>query len=791
MFALVRGERSVSPATQQLDRGVAVSRQTEYMRGASLFPQTWPLTMLQEYLVDAFQRGVIFLDVLRQRGNVQRAISNRPMATVLRYEYEIILSGPSLPRPINYYLARIQPPPGVVIKPGAAPIIVIDPRAGQGPGIGGFKLQSEIGEALAEGHPVYFVGFSAQPEPGQTFLDVVDGQVAFVERVGQLHPDGPRPVAFGNCQAGYQTLMAAMLRPKLFGTVIMAGSPLSYWQGVRGKNPVRYEGGLLGGSWLTALTSDLGDGQVDGAYFIENFDNLNPANFLWGKQYHLYANIDTEPPRYLGFEKWWGDFVQLNGVEIQYLVDQLFIGDKLTRNELTSNDGHVFDARNVTAPVVCFASRGDNISPPPQALGWILDLYRDAEEIRARGRTIAYCLDPTAGHLAIFVSSKVAAKEDAAFIRTLDMLDVLPPGLYELIVTPKTPGEPCAELIEGEFLARFEPRTLEDIRALGRNSEEDDRAFATVKRLSELNLSLYRTFAQPLVRLVVNKPVAQLMRELNPLRLSYTIFADDNPAMAPVAGLAEQVRTRRQPVAQNNPLWQMQETVSTLIEQALDAWRDIRDSTAEAWFFTFFGSPLTQGMLGTGSDAVRQLPAITQTDAAAYEAARAQARTKLKEGGVEEAIVRALLFVLQGEGQFDERVAAAFRELHMRRVHLSHERLKQIVRDQAAVLQLDSQQGIDNLIALLPEPNGTRAELLELVSEVASATGPPDAKTEARLDQIAAVLSLKQGTRTSDSWHLQQRLGCTTESEVEHDNGNGAATCPPGNEPDDRSVNGW
>lgn len=60
------------------------------------------------------------------------------------------MRGPSLARPINYYLARITPPPEVVIQLGKAPIVVIDPRAGQGPGIGGFKMQSEIGDALAE-----------------------------------------------------------------------------------------------------------------------------------------------------------------------------------------------------------------------------------------------------------------------------------------------------------------------------------------------------------------------------------------------------------------------------------------------------------------------------------------------------------------------------------------------------------------------------------------------------------------------------------------------------------------
>ena len=169
---------------------------------------------------------------------------------------------------------------------------------------------------------------------------------------------------------------------------------MSYWQGVRGGSPLRYEGGYSGGSWLTALTGDFGHGKVDGAYLIENFDNLNPASFVWSKQYSLYAHIDSEPERYLGFEKWWGDFIQLNAVELQYLVDQMFVGDKLTRNELVSNDGQVFDARNVTCPVICFASLGDNISPPPQALGWILDLYHDVDEIRGADARLPIALIP-------------------------------------------------------------------------------------------------------------------------------------------------------------------------------------------------------------------------------------------------------------------------------------------------------------------------------------------------------------------------------------------------------------
>ena len=296
---------------------------------------SWP-----EYMVDAFQRSVLFLDLLRQRGNEEIEITSRPMATVLRFDHEVLMSGRSLPRPINYALSRIVPPPGVATDPRKRPVVVVDPRAGQGPGIGGFKAESEIGDALNAGHPVYFIGFGAMPEPGQQFLDVVEGQVKFFERVVELHPDAPRPFAIGNCQAGYQTLMVAMLRPDLFGPCLVAGSPMSYWQGVHGKNPMRYSGGLLGGSWLTAMTSDLGNGKFDGTGLILNFDILNPANWLWGKQYDVYANIDTGAERYLEFEKWWGDFIQLNGDELQFLVDNLFIGDKLTRNQLQSQRRH-------------------------------------------------------------------------------------------------------------------------------------------------------------------------------------------------------------------------------------------------------------------------------------------------------------------------------------------------------------------------------------------------------------------------------------------------------------------
>ena len=294
-----------------------------------------------DYMIDAAQRTILFWDVMRQRGNAYREHLAETAPHVLDYQVELVVDGRKLDRPVNYVLVRIVPPKGIEVDPKSRPFVVIDPRAGHGPGIGGFKADSEIGVALKAGHPCYFVGFLPDPMPGQTIEDIARAEAIFLEKVIALHPEADeKPCVIGNCQAGWAVMMLAALRPELFGPIIVAGSPLSYWAGVRGKNPMRYSGGLLGGSWLTALTSDLGRGKFDGAWLVQNFENQNPANTLWSKQYNLYANIDTEAPRYLGFETWWGGHVNLNAEEIQFIVDELFIGNNLAAGKIQTSDRH-------------------------------------------------------------------------------------------------------------------------------------------------------------------------------------------------------------------------------------------------------------------------------------------------------------------------------------------------------------------------------------------------------------------------------------------------------------------
>jgi pimeloyl-ACP methyl ester carboxylesterase len=360
-----------------------------------------------EYWLDAWQRSVLFLDVLRERGNIYQEQSAKEVPHVLTFQAELVRDGRTLDRPVNYALVRITTPAGTRLDPTKAPIIVVDPRAGHGPGIGGMKQDSEIGMALAAGHPCYFIGFLPKPMPGQTIEDVCRAEAIFVEDVAARHPEAEvKPIIIANCQAGWQIMMMAATNPDRTGPIMLAGSPLSYWAGVRGKNPMRYLGGMLGGTWLTALCGDLGHGIFDGANLVANFESLNPANTYWSKAYNVYSKVDTERARFLDFETWWGSPVLLNAGEMQWIADNLFVGNRLSTGEIRTADGIRIDLRNITAPIIVFCSWGDNITPPQQALDWVLDLYDSDRELVANGQTIVYTMHQDIGHLGIFVSGQ-------------------------------------------------------------------------------------------------------------------------------------------------------------------------------------------------------------------------------------------------------------------------------------------------------------------------------------------------------------------------------------------------
>ena len=697
-------------------------------------------------MIDAAQRTILFWDVMRQRGNAYREHLAETAPHVLDYQVELVVDGRKLDRPVNFGLVRIIPPKGVDVDPKRRPFVVIDPRAGHGPGIGGFKADSEIGVAFKAGHPCYFVGFLPDPMPGQTIEDIARAEAVFLEKVIALHPEADeKPCVIGNCQAGWAVMMLAALRPELFGPIIIAGSPLSYWAGVRGKNPMRYSGGLLGGSWLTALTCDLGRGKFDGAWLVQNFENQNPANTLWSKQYNLYANIDTETPRYLDFEKWWGGHVNLNAAEIQFIVDELFIGNNLAAGKIQTSEGTVIDLRNIRSPIVVFCSKGDNITPPQQALGWILDLYDDVDEIRRYGQTIVYTIHETIGHLGIFVSAKVARKEHGELSSNIDLIDVLPPGLYEAVFEAKTENTANPDAASGDWVMRCEPRTLEDIRAMGGNDPEDERRFATAARLSEINLALYRTFVQPTVRALVNAPLADWMYQMHPLRMQYELFSDQNPFMAPIRALAEKVRDDRRDVAADNPFIAFQEQFSRQVVASLDAAREMNESLAERVFLSIYGLPMLQAAVGIDPAATHPLrkaphnPLHRQLQQARID----ELESHIAKGGVREGLIRVLLFVSMDRA-VDERGFETVRRIRRAQrdmPSLPLSAFKSLVREQYYMLLIDRDACLTALPTLVRDLDA-RHKILALVREVLSSQGQLSSEEEDRMRQVAQLFDL-------------------------------------------------
>jgi pimeloyl-ACP methyl ester carboxylesterase len=705
------------------------------------------LTSAWDYAFDAAQRSLLFWDVLRQRGTAYHEGRNKLAPHVLSFSIELVLDGREFERPVNYMLARVVPPSGTEVMLSRRPFVIIDPRAGHGPGIGGFKADSEIGVAFKAGHPCYFIGFLPDPVPDQTIEDVARAEAIFLEEVIARHPgaDG-KPCLIGNCQAGWAVMMLAALRPELCGPLIVAGSPLSYWAGVRGQNPMRYSGGLLGGSWSASMAADLGHGKFNGAWLVQNFENLNPSNTFWTKQYDLYSKVDTETPRYLEFERWWGAHVNLNTEEIEFITDELFIGNQLAAGNVRLSDGRTIDLRAIRSPILIFCSKGDNITPPPQALGWLLQLYGSVDDIRRHGQTIVYSIHEKAGHLGIFVSGGVARKEHGEFASNIDLVDTLPPGLYEASFEKKTEATRHGEFVVDEWIMRCEVRTLDDIRALGLNSFEDDRRFATVARVSEINSALYRTFLRPAISALTNEHWAQAMRRFHPLSLPYEIFSDANPFCRWLEPVAASVKEGRRAAAPGNFFSVLEHETSQAIVSTLDAWRDLRDAAVETIFMTVYGSPLLQAAVGI--DPASTAPLRKATESLSHdrlvEKRIAELKAQMSVGGIREAVVRAALYVGMPRGRVDERGFEMIRRLRITGAgngQITLEEFKSVVREQFFMLLIDRKAALAAMPALMPRNPHKRETALALLEQVLSVSGEITGDSAERWQRIKRLFS--------------------------------------------------
>ncbi len=391
-----------------------------------------------------------------------------------------------------------------------------------------------------------------------------------------------------------------------------------------------------------------------------------------------------------------------------------------------------------------FCSWGDNITPPAQALHWILDTYATDEDLLANEQTIIYMLHQTVGHLGIFVAGDVNRKAACrGRPHARDGRDAAARPVRDDDQRQGAQPRPDDELIAHRYSVKFKERKLQDIRDMG-GTPKDEKPFEAAARLSEINEGLYLRYISPFVRAVANEPTAALMRELHPGRVRQHIFADKvNPAMGVVKVAAESVRKNRHQVADDNVFVGIEQTFSDTLVRSLDLFRDLRDGTQELLFKAIFEDPFVQRALGvTGK---------RDTSRGDEGARRAQLAEKIEElkarevkGGTLEAFVRICAYIHKGQPAAEERGFKALKQIYDEAHENTRKTLvefKDAVREQTFLVRLDEQHALETLTVLLADREH-RLATMHAVRRMEKAMGAIDAEREARIRHVEELLGV-------------------------------------------------
>jgi tellurite resistance protein len=445
--------------------------------------------------------------------------------------------------------------------------------------------------------------------------------------------------------------------------------------------------------------------------------------------------VDTEAQRFLAFERWWGGFFMMTTDEIHTIVDGLFVGNKLVRGTFELEKGKPIDLKKLQDPVVVFASEGDNITPPQQALNWIPKVYSSVDEIRRNRQIIVYIVHAEIGHLGIFVSSSIAKKEQKKIIGSVEMIEFLSPGLYEMVIV-ENPSKPWMN----DYKVKFEPRTIDDILAYD-DGDEDEDAFKQVAVISELNDKFYQAFFRPFIRNFVTKTSADIMRQLHPLRKQRYMFSDLNPLMIPVKSVAPFVRENRHAVKEGNVFTEIERMFSSFVEDSLDLYKNTRDLAQERMFTAIYKNSMLKLLFPDAVD-LENTPEKMRKDQKRHDGVVRRDKellmNSLEEGGFTEGVIRMMIAMAGADGQIEDaeyRVATKIVQGQKRLRNISPEELKAITRDQARILQTDFNRAIDAL-PLLIKSRKDRERALIFAQEMAFADEIIDDKEKELLERL-------------------------------------------------------
>lgn len=253
--------------------------------------------------------------------------------------------------------------------------------------------------------------------------------------------------------------------------------------------------------------------------------------------------------------------------------------------------------------VVIFASYGDNITPPHQALGWIPAVYRDTEALKAAGQRIVYLTNPHVGHLGIFVSAGVARFEHRAILESLTEIEALAPGLYEMKIDNPTGDPDCHR---SQYSVRFEEREVKTLRF-----DYPREAFERVRQVSEINDRIYQMLVSPWVRAMVNPWTAEAVKWLHPMRMSRYLFSESfSPWMRVIELVAKAIEQNRVALPQDHPFLKLEGEAIQRMSQLIEETTNWRDAMEEQVFNVIYGTKVSMFSWPT---ATRQMQEPTAT----------------------------------------------------------------------------------------------------------------------------------------------------------------------------------
>jgi hypothetical protein len=252
------------------------------------------------------------------------------------------------------------------------------------------------------------------------------------------------------------------------------------------------------------------------------------------------------------------------------------------------------------------------------------------------------------------VGGEIARKEHDQLVASLDVIESLPPGLYEMKVHAKDGKETRRwdELEPGQYTVNYVHRTMQDILALNPEGREEEAMFSTMAKASEFSANWYKTWMRPWVQMFATREVGDALGKLHPLRMQREGISDDM-ALAPVIReMARQVRANRVHADPDSPLSQLEKRWDAWLTHTLNQFRDQRDAQAVAFARNVYGRYGLGFWLKPDTPDAEAAHALAQTD---MEKARIAVMQNIDHGGVPEAVCRIVMAGMVSIGSFERR----------------------------------------------------------------------------------------------------------------------------------------